>query len=174
MAEKLKYLEAARVTGTHGVRGAVRLECLADSPDVIKALPRLYKKSGDAYVPLTPVNVSVYKGALLTTFEELTSLEAAIPLKGSVLYALRDDIPLPEGTHFIADMLSLPVIDETRGNVGVLGDVIEPAGRQIYVVTKPDGGSFMIPAVPEFIKDIVTDGDGAGIYVRLIDGMIEG
>ena len=36
-----------------------------------------------------------------------------------------------------------------------------------------NGGTFMIPVVGEFIKRIVPEGEGAGIYVRLIEGMRE-
>ena len=94
-------------------------------------------------------------------------------MKGQTLYALREDIPLEEGDHFIADMIGLPVKDDVRGLVGTLDDVITPAGRQVYIIKKADGSTFMMPAVPEFVLDITTEGDDAGITVHLIDGMMD-
>lgn len=170
--EKKKILEAARVTGTHGVRGMIRLDSMMDSPDILAELKVLYRRSGGEYIPLHTERASVYKGALLASFKEITDLDAAILLKGQLLYASREDIPLEEGSHFIADMLGLTVTDEKLGVVGVLADVIAPAGRQVYVIEKPDGGTFMVPAVPEFILDIVTEGEKSGITVHLIDGMM--
>ncbi len=170
---KKKYLEAARITSTHGVKGMVRLESMMDSPEVLCELPVLYKKEGNEYVPLHVERASVYKDAVLAVFREITDIDDAIPMKGKILWASREDIPLGEGDHFIADMIGLPVIDDILGNVGTLSDVLTPAGRQVYVIKKTDGGTFMMPAVPEFVLDIITEGEDARISVHLIDGMMD-
>ena len=170
---KNEYLEAALVSGTHGVKGAVRLQNLTDSPEILASIGTLYVLRGGEHAPLHMETSSIYKGALLVTFREITTLEDAIALKGKTLFAVRGDISLGEGDHFIADMLGLPVIDCERGCVGKLSDVICPASQQIYVVEREDGSSFMIPAVSEFVKSIVTDGDDAAIRVRLIPGMAD-
>ena len=56
---------------------------------------------------------------------------------------------------------------------GTLREVISPGGRDVYVVDDVRGGGFMIPAVKEFVKEIVTEGEREGIYVSLIEGMRE-
>lgn len=170
---KEKYLEAARVTGTHGVKGMVRLDPMTDTPDILCSIPILFRRTKEGYIPLHPERTSVYKGAVLAAFREITDLDGAIPLKGQTLWAAREDIPLRDGDHFVADMIGLAVTDDVRGVVGVLEDVITPAGRQVYVIKKNDGSTFMMPAVPEFVLNIVTEGDDAGITVHLIDGMMD-
>jgi len=170
---KKDYLEAARVTGTHGVKGMVRLDPMTDTPDILCDIPVLFRKVKGELVPLHTDRASVYKGAVLAAFREITSLDDAIPMKGQILYAAREDIPLDEGDHFVVDMIGLTVKDDVRGVVGVLDDVITPAGRQVYVIKKEDGTTFMMPAVPEFVIDIVTEGEDAGIIVHLIDGMMD-
>ena len=50
---------------------------------------------------------------------------------------------------------------------------ITPGGREVYIIDDIKGGTFMIPVVPEFIKDIRSEGESAGIYVELIEGMRE-
>lgn len=175
---KQPYLECAQIVGTHGVRGTVRLENRTDSPAALASLPRMYyrdRASGE-YRPLRVVRASVQKNTVLAAFDAITTLEDAIPWRGTVLYADRADIPLAPGAHFIADLLGLPVIDAASGEtVGTLAEVICPAGQDIYVVREPAGGTFMIPAVPAFLEAVSTGEDDrpAGIYVRLIDGMTE-
>lgn len=173
------YLECAKIVGTHGVRGTVRLENRCDSPAALASLPRMFYRdqtSGE-FRALRVVRASVQKNAVLASFDGITTLEDAIPWRGTLLYADRADIPLAPGAHFIADLLGLPVIDTASGETaGTLEDVICPAGQDIYVVKKPSGGSFMIPAVPAFIETVSTGGEGErpeGVYVRLIDGMTE-
>jgi len=172
MSDK-KYLEVARVTGTHGVRGMVRLENLTDSTDVLSSIRTVYRKRDGVYSPLHIERASEYKGALLTAFREITALEDAIPMKGEYLFALREDIPTEEGAVFIADMIGLDVIDEANTAVGRLKEVITPAGRQVYIIEKPDGTTFMMPAVPEFVLEVETEGDFPHIRVHLIDGMAD-
>ena len=111
---------------------------------------------------------------VLCTFEDIKSLDEAIPFKGTVLYADRDDLKLSKGEVFIADILGLDVIDsESAEKYGTLAEVISPSGRDVYVIDDVNGGQFMMPAVPEFVREIVTEGDRAGVYVKLIEGMRE-
>ncbi len=169
-----KYLECAMIVGTHGVKGTVRLENRCDSPAVLASLKTVYTKSPDGAVKAHAViHASVQKNMVLASIDGIGSVEEAAAWKGTVLYADRADFKLKKGAHFIADLIGLNVIDAESGEIhGTVEDVISPAGRMIYVVKKPDGKTFMIPAVDEFVKKAVADGgDGDGIYVTLIEGM---
>ena len=111
---------------------------------------------------------------VLTTFEGVESVEAAAAMRGTVLYAAREDFRLRRGEYFWADMMGLPVIDDETGEVyGTLSNILTPGAHQVYVV-KRETGEFMIPAVPEFIKEIsMGEERPEGIYVKLIEGMME-
>ena len=172
---KRKYLECGKAVSTHGVRGTLRFESWCDTPGTLAALKVLYKKGPDgAFVPMKVRSASVQKSMVLVSFEELTSLEQAIPFKGTVFYADRDSIRREEGDVFVADLIGLPVLDMESGEkYGILSEVISPGGRDVYVVDDVRGGQFMIPAVAEFIREVVTEGEGEGIYVSLIEGMRE-
>ncbi len=167
-----KYLECARVTTTHGVRGAVRLENRCDCPETLASLSRMYKKEGSSWMPLNVLHASVQKNMVIASFKEIPTMEDAIAIRDVVLYADREDIPLEEGAHFIADLIGLGVLDDASGDkLGLVEDVISPAGQDIYVVKKEDGGTFMIPAVPAFIRTVSPE-DGF-IRVSLIEGMMD-
>lgn len=172
---KEKYLECGKIVSTHGVRGTVRLECYCDSPQVLAKLKVMYAKEKDGtFKPFRVKASSVQKNMVLCTYENITSLDEAIPLKGTLLYADREDFKLKKGDFFIADLMGLPVLDaETGEKYGVLKEVFTPGVQDIYVVEEPDGKTFMMPAVPEYVLRIETDGTQAGIYVRLIEGMRE-
>lgn len=175
--EKKQYLDCAEIVGTHGVRGGMRLQVRADSPESLTKLKRMFLKRGEEYTELKVTRASVQKSMVLVWFDGIDTLDAAIPYKGKLLYAARGDLRLPKGAHFIADMIGLPVLDTDDGTVfGTLAEVTSTGVQEIYVVKKADGGTFMIPAVPAFIEKVsVGDEDGcpAGIYVHLIDGMME-
>ena len=170
-----KYLECAKIVGTHGVRGMVRAECYCNTPLALAKLKRVYRKekSGE-YREVKVLRGSVQKTMVLFAFDGVDTLEAAIPLKGTILYADRADFRLRPGEVFIADLIGLPVIDNDSGDVyGTLSDITTAGVQELYVVETEDGARFMIPGVPAFIKRRVTEGENAGIYVTLIEGMRE-
>ena len=88
-----------------------------------------------------------------------------------MVFAAREDLPVEEGSFFIADLIGLPVKHaDTGALLGKLIDVNTANARDLYVV-RNQKGEFYIPVVPEFITEI--DPDDA-IYVRPIPGLIEG
>ncbi len=176
--EKKEYLDCAEIVGTHGVQGGMRLQSRADTPRTLTKMKRMFLPVPGGFRELKITRASVQKSMVLIWFQGIDTLEAAIPYKGKVLFAHRDDFKLPKGQHFIADMLGLPVLDaETGETFGTLTDVNTSGVQELYTVQKPDGGTFLIPAVPVFVKkvsvDEETDGCAPGIYVSLIDGMME-
>ena len=168
-----QYLECGKIVGTHGVKGMVRMECYTDDPKTLARLRRLYKKEKDGtFTEWTVTRGSVQKTMVLAAIEGIDTLDAAIPLKGTVVYADRSDFRLRKGDVFIADIIGLPVLDaETGEKYGVLEEVITSGVQDLYVVREDEGKSFMIPCVPEFILRIEPEGDEAGVYVKLIEGM---
>ncbi len=172
---KQKYLECGKAVSTHGVRGTLRLESYCDTPEVLAKLRRLYVKTpAGEYECMKVRAASVQKSMVLCTFETITTLEDAIRWKGTMFYADRADLKLSDDAVFIADILGLDVIDNKSGEkYGTLAEVITPGGRDVYVINDAAGGTFMVPAVPEFVKNIELEGENAGIYVELIEGMRE-
>ena len=97
-------------------------------------------------------------------------MDAALALKGTVVYADREDFELEEGDYFIADIIGCDVIDADNGTVyGKLSEVVNRGASDIYVV-KTEKGESMIPAVDEFIDRVEV---GKAIYVRPISGMFD-
>ena len=168
--KKVKFLECGIIINTHGVRGGIKIESWCDTPEDLAALSRIYIKSGDGYVEHKVKRASVFKRFVLMEIENIATIDAAMALKGFVIYADRDDFEIEEGACFIADMIGLPVIDHDTGDViGTLCDVLNLGASDIYTV-KTENGEKMIPAVPEFIKKVDTEN---GIFVSLIEGMLD-
>ena len=113
---------------------------------------------------------SVFKRFVIATLEGINDVDQAAALKETVVFALRDDLPIEEGCHFISDLIGLPLIDaETNKEYGILDDVINTGASDIYVVKTPDGER-MMPAVPEFVKEVDTE---RGIFISPIEGMFD-
>ena len=167
--EKKQYLECAIIINTHGVRGDVKLESLCDSPDVLASLKRVFMLENGRYREIKVNHASVFKQFVLASLEGVTDMDQAAAMKGTMLYASRDDFELDEGDYFIADLIGLPVIDVESGKTyGTVKEVINRGASDIYVVKTP-GGERMMPAVEEFVKNIDLE---KGIFVKTIPGLL--
>lgn len=148
--EASPYLEIGRIVNTHGVRGEVKLEPWADSPEQLKALKRVFLDGRAAELE----QCRVHGRFLILKLEGVASVEAAMALKGKILRADRADLPLPEGHFFIQDMIGLPVFDEDGAELGILTEVMDyPAGRIFVVQGKtehliPEKGGFFTSLDP--------------------------
>ncbi len=162
--EKKRFLEAGKITNTHGVRGEVKIEPWCDSAHFLTGFEKLYINN-NAY---SVSSAYVHKNSVIALFDEVSDINAAMRLKGSVVFIDREDVKLEEGEYFIADIIGLPVIDEQSGEkIGELKDVLEYPASRIYVVSgEPER---LIPAVPEFVRKV--DTENGAVYVRLIEGM---
>jgi len=167
--EKKQYLECAIIINTHGVRGDVKLESLCDSPEVLASLERVFVLEGGSYREIEVTHASVFKQFVLATLEGVDDMDKAAAMKGTTLYASRDDFELEEGDYFIADLIGMPIIDNISGKVyGKLADVINRGASDIYVI-KTESGERMMPAVEEFVKRIDLEN---GIFVETIPGLL--
>ena len=167
--DKKNYLECAIIINTHGVMGAVKLESLCDSPEVLASLERVFVLEGGRYREIKVLHASVFKQFVLATLEGVSDMDSAAAMKGTTLYAAREDFELEEGDYFIVDLIGLDIIDVESGKVlGRIADVINRGASDIYVVKTPSGER-MMPAVEEFVKEIDLE---RGVFVKTIPGLL--
>ena len=166
----IEYPECGRIVNTHGCHGGVKIEAWCDSPAVFAALPAVYVKQNGALRAIKLQKVSVAnRNFLYATMEGVDTMEAADAMRGTTLYAKREDLQIPEGSLLIAELIGLAVYDEQSGaRLGTVADVIHPGATDIYVIKTP-AGEGMVPVVPEFVKSVDIE---KGVVIAPIEGML--
>ena len=159
------FLVAGQIVNTHGIQGEVKIVPWFDSPEFLCSFSTLYMDGA----PIKVLAARPHKGNVLARLEGVTDVNAAMRLKGKILSIDRTGVELPDGRHFLADLMGLEVRDaDTRAVLGAVHDILTPPAHEVYVV-RGGGKEYLIPAVDEFIREI--DVDGGFIRVRLIEGM---
>lgn len=157
-----QFLETGKITGTHGLKGEVRVQPWADSPEFLAEFDELYLDKGAKKIGIT--SSRVHKNMLIMKIKGVDSIEEADWLRNKVLYMNRDDVELEEGAFFIQDLIGLDVIDDDTGErLGRLDDVSETGANDVYHVKTDDGREFLIPVIPDVVKDISPE-DG---YIKI-------
>jgi len=160
-----QFLECGKIINTHGIRGEVKIEPWCDSPESLLKIKTLYIDGKAVHV----LSSRVHKACVLAMLEGTDDINKAMLLKGKVVFLDRKDMKIPKGSFFIQDVIGMPVFDETTNRtIGEISDVMTLPAGNIYMIS--GACPCMIPAVPEFIKDI--DFDANIMRVRTIDGMI--
>ena len=160
-----KFIEAGQVVNTHGIRGEVKIQPWSDTPDFLCDFDVIYI----AGTPFELLSARVHKSCLIAALKGIDDVDKAMALKGKIVTVDRSDVVLPEGRHFIVDLIGLEVRDADNGGevIGKLADVLDLPSNQVYVVKGKR--EYMIPAVDEFILE--TNVDEGYINVHLLEGM---
>jgi 16S rRNA processing protein RimM len=159
-----QFLEAGKIVNTHGVRGEVRIQPWANSPDFLLDFGTIYIDGKSIKV----LRSRIHKTMVIAALEGIETIDDAVKLKNKTVYIDRNEAKLSEGEFFIQDIIGMPVVDVNSGaEIGTLTEVLSLPASDVYVVKGET--EHMIPAVPEFIDKI--DSEAGVIRVRLIEGM---
>jgi len=161
---KDSFIDAGRIVNTHGIKGELRVQPWADSPDFLTDFEYFYI-DGE---PVRVISAKVHKGNVITVLEGVDGIDAAIRMKNKVISVKKDDVVLEEGKFFITDLKGLKIIDaETGGELGILSDILTLPSNNVYVIKGKR--EILVPAVPEFIVE--TNINEGYIKIRLIEGL---
>ena len=163
MTEKKRYLEAGRIVNTHGVRGEVKIQPWADSPEFLRDFSRLYIDGR----PYRLLSARVHKSSVIASLEGVDDVNAAMALRDKTVCIDRREARLPEGGYFIQDLIGAKVVTEDGAELGTLAEVLNMPASDVYVVRGER--EILIPAVPQFI--VSRDIDEGVITVRMMEGL---
>ena len=168
----MKDVEIGVITSAVGLKGEVKVKSYAEDPSRFKKVKNIALKLKNKVTDQKIESARISGGMAVIKLEGVNDRDSAELLRSAEIFMDSDDLePLPEGQHYIRDLIGLTVKDAESGEtLGKVKDVLTDRPQDLYVVTGTCGHEFMIPSVPEFIRDINED-EGV-IRVKLIEGMI--
>jgi 16S rRNA processing protein RimM len=165
-----QYLEAGKILGTHGIKGEIRVAPWCDSAEFLSQFKALYFDKGKERVSV--LSARVHKKQLLLMLEGVGSVEQADALRDRILYFNRDDVSLPEGSYFMADLLGMGVYDaDSFIYYGTVSQIMRTGANDVYQITAQNHKNYLIPAVPSVVVDI--DTEKSKMLIRPIEGIFE-
>ena len=161
-----------RVSKPHGTRGELRIISYSDFPERFKDLQSVLVKTARELKEMRVEGARFHNRQVLLKFEGIDSMDEAERIKGALLMVDEKDVfPLPEGHYYHFQLLGLTVVDNERGELGTLAEIIETGANDVYVVNSPRFGEVLIPVIPQVVLDI--DLALRRIQVSLLPGLID-
>ena len=151
----LKYLEAGKIVGTHGVRGEMRVQPWCDTAEFLTRFKKLYlDKDGSEFLT---VKSRAHGNMCLVKADGVDTIEAAEKLRGKVVFIDRDSCKLPKGSYFISDIIGCKVFDaDTNEEYGIISEVSETGANDVWHIKRGEN-EYYIPNVPTFVNSVDTE-----------------
>ena len=167
---KPEYLMIGEITKPQGVRGELKVRPITADPYRFEGMTEAYVKRADAYERVRLTVNRVTGDAAFINLDGVTDREQAEKLRGTLLYVDRAHaIELSEDETFLCDLVGLRGIDDEGHEIGVLADVLQPGGNDVYIFKGPRG-DVLVPALKSVVKSVDLD---AGVMVLVAARMAE-
>ena len=164
-------LEVGQIVNTFGIKGFVKIYPYVNDISRFDDLKTVYVKLKKQESKLEIEEVKYQKNMILIKFKGIETVEQAELLRNSYIEIDRSQaIPLEKDEYFIADLLGLDVYLDTGEKLGILDDIYNTGGSDIYVVKNELGKQFLLPYIDDVVKNI--DLENGKITVHIIDGLI--
>jgi 16S rRNA processing protein RimM len=160
-----RRLLVGRFGAPHGVRGEVRLQSFTGDPGAIARYPELGDASGARRFAIRSLR-HIKDNLFVARIEGVADRDGAERLTNVEIYVSRATLPAPaEEEFYLADLIGLAALDESRAPIGRVANVLDFGGGDILEIAPSAGGETLL--FP-FTKAVVPEIDVAAGWVVVV------
>ena len=145
------FFELGRILKPQGIRGEIKLEVYTDDMGRFDYLEHVFiKEDGMRMLAVEKKRTDgMFAYIKLQGVDDRSAAEA---MRGRILYIDRQNAArLPEGRHYIEDLIGLAVVDTGGRELGRLAEVIQTGAADVYRVA--GARSMLFPAIPQVVLE---------------------
>ena len=146
-----------RVVKPHGTGGELLVEYYAESPELLDK-PLLMRAGRFAPRPVRLREWHLWRGQLIISLEGCSGRSEAEGLRGQELLIESSWLPASEDdAPYLRDLAGLEVRLPSGEPVGVLEDILDLSGQEVWSIRAPaeqGGYEILFPAMPRFVRGI--------------------
>lgn len=153
----MNLLEVGKILRPHGIKGAVKVECLVDAHFSMFNQVFVTEKRAKAQVK----NVQSLNGDFyIVTLDIIPDVDTAEKFRNQSIYIDRDLYPEFKDQVYLSDLINKPVLNEKGEQIGYMVDY-EDYGASVILTIKAGFASYQIP----YVKDIIIFDDDKDSFV---------
>ncbi len=163
------YIAIGQIVGAWGVHGDVKVNLHTDFPERFQTTEIIYL--GVQAQPVRVLKSRLHKGQALLRLEGYETPEAVEALRNLWVQVPETDVvPLPEGEHYVFEMIGLAVHTTDGRYLGEIVEVLLTGANEVLVV-QGNAGEVLIP----YLSSIVVEEDvrGGHIVIEAVPGLLD-
>jgi len=166
-----QFSSIARIVKRRGVRGEVAAELLTDFPERFSSLDEVRIFNGEKEYWEEIEKYWFHKNRVILKFRGRDRPEEVEELIGGDVQVFENQrVSLPQDNYYHSDLIGCKVLEDEEVLGGVTGILETGAAGCNLVVTRADGGEFMVPLVRKFVLKV--DVGKKVIQVNLPSGLL--
>jgi len=171
-AEHDNLIAVGRVTGTHGIKGQLRLQSYSGNLESLKAARTVILHQPDGKLREYGLQRAADHGNVyLLTLAGFDNINQVLDLVGSELCLQREQLPATDDDEYYwQDLLGLSVITDQGVQLGCISDILETGANDVYVISG-QGRDYLIPAVSSVISKV--DLPARTMIITPLEGLLD-
>lgn len=146
-------LRVGRITGAHGLKGALRFR--PDNPDsnTVEQIARVFLESGGhsrefRVASVSPLNATTQR----ITLEGVADANVAESLKGAIVLVAAEDMPAAKsGEFYYYEAIGCEVFLTGGSRIGIIEEIFSNGAHDVWVVRDGER-EFLIPVIEDVVK----------------------
>ena len=162
----METIKLGLITAPQGIKGEFRVLPYTDEPTRFEEIEAVLLDGQKRRIE----NVWYRPNMVILKLEGIDDRNAAEAVRNQELLLSREDLwEQPEDTYFVDDLIGCSVVSEDGTAIGTLRTIHSRPAQDLYEIEKPDGSTFLLPAVKEFVRSV--DVENKTIAIHLIEGL---
>jgi 16S rRNA processing protein RimM len=146
-------LRVGRISGTHGLKGALRFRPDNSDSDILAEVKRIFlERDGEsrefrltAIAPLNPTTRRI-------TLEGIADINAAESLKGAVVMLATEDVPAAKpGEFYYYEAIGCEVFLTDGSRLGAIEEIFSNGAHDVWVVRDAER-EVLVPVIEDVVK----------------------
>lgn len=165
-------LRVGRITGAHGLKGALRLRPDNPDSDTLEQVARVFLESaGQArefrLIGMTRLNATTRR----ITLEGVADVNAAEALKGAVVMLATEDVPAAKpGEFYYYEAIGCEVFLTDGSRIGTIEEIFSTGAHDIWVV-RDSKREVLVPVIEDVVKAM--DFAARRVTIEPIPGLLD-
>lgn len=170
-----EYLNIGKIVNTQGIKGEVRVMVTSDFAEErfqIGNQLALFLPNKKEPITVTVKSHRLHKQFHILSFEGYPTINDVEPLRDGVLKIAKDDLAeLEDDAYYYYEIIGCHVIDQARGDLGSVVEILSPGANDVWVVDSKKYGEILIPYIESVVLNV--DVEHKQINVDLPEGLID-
>ena len=160
-----------KVTKTHGLKGEITIKLDVVNPADFKDLRYLLIEDRGNLIPYFIENQKINGDKMFVQLQDVKTMEQAVVFLGKGVFLPNELLPeLDDNDFYFKEIIGFKLIDEVKGEVGTISDVLEYPTQAVMQVMH-DGKEILIPIHDDIIQKV--NKKAKTLNIKAPDGLID-